>query len=92
MEYHTSTKHNKEVLYILEGINLQDILLGEKSKIQTTVTCVLQHCVKKAGGGDAEGKKYLLCMLESLWKDSRENSNIDCLRPWEAGREENFSA
>lgn len=34
-------EHNKEVLYVLEGINLQDILLGEKSKIQTTVTCVL---------------------------------------------------
>lgn len=37
-------------------------------------------------------KKYLFYMLESLWKDSRENSNIDCLRPWEAGREENFLA
>lgn len=41
MEYHTSIKYNKEVLYVSEGINLQDILLGEKSKIQTTVTCVL---------------------------------------------------
>lgn len=37
MEYYTAIKSNKEVPYVLKGIDLQDILLGESSKIQTNV-------------------------------------------------------
>lgn len=41
MVCYTAIKKNKEVLYVLEGTDLQDILLAEKSKIQTSVRCVL---------------------------------------------------
>lgn len=34
-------KKNKKVFYVLEGTDLQDTLLGEKSKIQTSVRYVL---------------------------------------------------
>lgn len=41
MEYYAATKKNKEVLYVLKGTDLQDTLLGEKSKIQSSVSCML---------------------------------------------------
>lgn len=41
MVCYTAIKKNKEVLYVLEETDLQDILLAEKSNIQTSVRCVL---------------------------------------------------
>lgn len=61
MKCYTTTIKNKEVLYVFKGADLQDRLLGEKSKTQISVSCMLQFVQKEGTAG--EKKKYLLYMF-----------------------------